>query len=155
MQLVEFIRPAEEEKTMDPETEHIVREEILRSIGILFFAFLMTAFFLREYNIPANAFTVLGIPFLITLGVFTLLARMRTGTGRGLKLEPGTLPYRIFLLVMVLYSGRFILVAIRTMKESNVYFGLFGASIIVFVIGHLVWEDLKVSKQITGERGEE
>ncbi len=59
--------------------DRVVKEELMRSIAVFFFALVFTAYAITKFDLPANAFTVLGIPLLITAATFTLQVRRRRG----------------------------------------------------------------------------
>jgi hypothetical protein len=138
---------------MDKETEQIIKEEILRSAGVGFFVLLGTVFILVKYELPKNFFTALGIPFLITFSIFIFLVRIRRMTEREFKLKPGTLPYRVFLLILVLYSVRLFSSAIQA--GSNLHLWTVVILLWLVALGAMIREDLRVSKQITGDSDEE
>lgn len=129
---------------MDKETKRIVKEEILRSVGVGFFVLLANTFILVRYDLPKNFFTALGIPIFVTFLIFLFLARKRMETGREFKLKPGTRPYKIFLLILILYSIRLFSSAIRAGSNLQLW------AVIVFLwlvaIGYGIREDLKASK---------
>jgi len=130
---------------MDKETERIIKEEILRSAGVGFFIFLSWFFILVGYRLPKNYLTLFGIPFLITFSIFIFLVRIRKATGREFKLKPGTRPYRVLILLLVLYSIRLIYHAIQT--EGNLYFRAFWISLFLIALGSMIWEDLRRSNR--------
>ncbi|WP_042688009.1 hypothetical protein [Methermicoccus shengliensis] len=57
----------------------IVKEELMRSIGVFFFALIFTSFLLVKFNLPASFFTVIGIPLLITAVTFAFQVKRRSG----------------------------------------------------------------------------
>ncbi|RLI75630.1 hypothetical protein DRP05_14410 [Archaeoglobales archaeon] len=55
----------------------IVKEELMRSIAVFFFALIFTSFLLVKLTLPTNFFTVIGIPLLIAAVVFTIQVKRR------------------------------------------------------------------------------
>jgi len=56
----------------------IVKEELMRSIAVFFFALIFTSFLLVKLDLPTNFFTVVGIPLLITAAVFAIQVKKRS-----------------------------------------------------------------------------
>ena len=56
----------------------IVKEELMRSIAVFFFALIFTSFLLAKFNLPASFFTIVGFPLLITAVVFAIQVKMRS-----------------------------------------------------------------------------
>ncbi len=53
--------------------DKIIKRELWRSIAVLFFTMLIMAYIVTKTSIPANFFTVIGIPILVTAIIFLLL----------------------------------------------------------------------------------
>lgn len=56
----------------------IVKEELMRSIAVFFFALIFTSFLLAKFNLPASFFTVVGFPLLITVVVSAVQVKRRS-----------------------------------------------------------------------------
>lgn len=56
----------------------IVKEELMRSIAVFFFALIFTSFLLAKFNLPASFFTVVGFPLLITVVVLAIQVKRRS-----------------------------------------------------------------------------
>lgn len=129
---------------MEKETKRIIKEELLRSVGIGFFVLLVNTFILVGYDLPKNFFSALGIPIFVTFLIFLFLVRKRMETGREFKLKPGTRPYRVFLLILILYSVRLFSSAFRAGNNLHLWAVIVFLWLVAIVYG--IREDLKASK---------
>ena len=106
----------------------IIKEELMRSIGIFFFALLGTTIIVINTDIQANFFSVLGTPLLITFTIFLFFVyyRNRTTKEPKLKLERGTFQHK-FLMYILIILGIFLIPygIISYFLNQKIYFVVF------------------------------
>lgn len=84
--------------------DRVIIEELLRSAGTFFIAFMINIFLMVQFGLTtASLFMVIGIPLVITGVVFSLLVYKRKRTGKEYKLlKRGATPYKVTMAIFTL-----------------------------------------------------
>jgi hypothetical protein len=128
--------------------DRIIKVGLLMSIPILFFAVLIASFIVVKTSVPANFFTVMGIPILITAIVFSLFVYKRKAQekkGKLIKLYPSATSLKITIIVLIFATFGFIASGIRRLCQNDISFGLYwiGIGILCIISIILTWKKLR------------
>lgn len=127
------------------DTDHIVREELLRSAGVLFFALLLVLTLVDSGYLPSTPPVVFGLPLVITLAVFLSLVYVRRRTSLELKVglssRTRTTLYLVGGLGLFLSGGALTYLGVTEQDIVTEMLGLFFAILGIYAI-FVAWDAL-------------
>ncbi len=115
--------------------DRIIKEELMRSIAVFFFAFVGSGIVMRELGVHSRSlFILLGIPLVITAAVFSALVYKRKNTDRDFKVKPGSVGWKLSMGLLAIGGIVLILTGVRLIPTDDMIAGILSLSLGLFCV---------------------